>query len=255
MNPADITPMLLAWNEEANLPRCLSALRWADRVVVVDSGSDDRTAEICAGFPNVERLERPFDSFATQANFALDQVRTEWVLSLDADYIVPEDFANRAASLEESAVAGFSLPFTYCVFGRPLRGTLYPRRVMLYRRALARYRDDGHTQRVTVSGRVDTLDWQVRHDDRKPIARWFASQSRYAREEAEKLMNARALSLPDRLRKALAIAPVLVPLHCLFVKGCILDGWRGCYYALQRTCAEIMLAIVLLDRKLRRFSE
>jgi Glycosyltransferases involved in cell wall biogenesis len=251
MSPDSVTPMILAWNEAANIRRCLSALRWARRVVVVDSFSDDATRDICGEFSNVEIVQRRFDSFARQANFGLSQIRTEWVLSLDADYVVPGDWCERMEALSDADVAGYSTPFTYCVFGRALRGTVYPPRTVLYRRASALYEDDGHTQRVKIDGRVERLDARIAHDDRKPLARWFASQARYVREEADKFELTTSLSFPDRVRRAIVFAPGLMFGYCLLVRGCIFEGWPGWYYAMQRACAEMMLSIELLDRRLR----
>lgn len=251
MSPESITPMILAWNEAPNIGRCLASLRWARRVVVVDSFSDDATREICAEFPNVDVVEREFDSFARQANFGLSQIRTEWVLSLDADYVVPDDWCAEIEPLTDADVAGYSASFVYCVFGHSLRGTVYPPRTVLYRCASAAYGDDGHAHRVRIDGRVEPLNLRIAHDDRKRLGRWFAAQARYVREEADKLQAAEELAIPDRIRRAIVFAPALMFVYCLLVRGCILDGWRGWYYAMQRACAETMLSIELLDRKLR----
>ena len=63
-------------------------LRWAQRVLVIDSGSTDDTLALIAQFPNVQVLHRPFDSFAEQCNFGLQHISSEWVLSMDADYVL-----------------------------------------------------------------------------------------------------------------------------------------------------------------------
>src|SRR4051812_31140962 len=82
-----VTPFILTYNEEPNLERTLESLRWAARVVVVDSGSTDRTRTIAERFPNVAWFERRFDDFEGQSRFAIDKtgIDTEYVLALDAD--------------------------------------------------------------------------------------------------------------------------------------------------------------------------
>src|SRR5262245_31225647 len=82
----DITPMIIAYNEEANIERTLDRLTWAHRILVIDSGSTDRTLEIIRSYPRAEVIYRRFDDFASQCNFGIAQVNTSWVLSLDADY-------------------------------------------------------------------------------------------------------------------------------------------------------------------------
>ena len=151
-------------------------------------------------------------------------------------------------------VVGAYSSFDYCVFGKPLRGTLYPPRLVLHRVKEARYVQDGHTQRVKIVGLKMNLGIRIEHDDRKPIARWFASQSAYARLEAVKLLESypKHLSRQDRLRLKYWIAPWLIVFWCLIVKRCALDGRAGLYYTFQRMIAETMLAVCILDARLRK---
>src|SRR6185295_8313022 len=89
---AAITPVVLTFDEAPNIGRCLSRLSWASRVVVLDSGSTDGTADIARSHPNVDLHVRAFDDHVSQWNHGVSLVKTPWVLSLDADYIVPEAF-------------------------------------------------------------------------------------------------------------------------------------------------------------------
>ena len=117
-----ITPIILTFNEAPNIARTLGQLTWAGRVVVVDSFSTDETEAICRRFPQVEFVQRKFTSFADQCNFGLTLVRTLWVLSLDADYVLTDELVAELRALKpEDACAGFSARFTYCIGGRPLR--------------------------------------------------------------------------------------------------------------------------------------
>jgi glycosyltransferase involved in cell wall biosynthesis len=252
MELTSITPLLLTYNEEVNLDRTLGRLTWAERIVVVDSYSEDATVEIAKSYDNVDLAQRTFDDHTIQWNYGLEQVESNWVLSLDADYQVPPEFVGEVEDLDpSSAVAGYRATFTYCVFGRPLRANLYPPRVVLFRNDRARYVQDGHTQRLSLDGAVEALDTELRHDDRKSLSRWFDNQRRYARLEAEKLRGDGDLDLPDRLRKTDVLGPLLVPFYCLFAQRLILDGWPGWYYTLQRTYAELLLALNRLDDRLR----
>jgi len=249
-----ITPVVLTYNEAPNIGRCLSRLSWAQRVVVVDSVSTDETAAIVREFPNAELVERHFDNHTAQWNHGVHLVQTRWVLSLDADYVLTDEFIAQLATLKpEDEVDAFQVPFRYCIFGKPLRACLYPPRAMVFRRDRCRYVADGHTQLLQVPGKSATLTAPVDHDDRKPLSRWLDSQDNYAKLEVAKLMAAESntLRLQDRLRLQMIYAPVVTLLYTLLVRGVILDGWRGCYYAFQRTIAEIILSLRLLERKLR----
>ena len=249
-----ITPLILTRDELPNIRRTLDRLGWARRILVIDSGSTDGTLDVLRDYPQVEVVPHPFADFASQCNFGLRQVLTPWVLSLDADYELSDALVDELRSLAPPEnVAGYRVRFVYRVIGRRLRGSLYPPRTVLYRREAAHYRQCGHAHRVAVAGDVLSLEAVIYHDDRKPLARWFASQQRYAQDEAEYLL-ARCgapLGWADRVRVMAWPAPFLVLFHALFVKGCVFDGWPGWFYGLQRLLAETMLALAIIDRRLR----
>lgn len=250
-----VTPIILTFNEAPNIARILAKLLWAEEVVVVDSGSTDQTLEILATFGNVRCVHRPFDSHANQWNFAIKEtgISTEWVLALDADYLLSDSLVAEIGALSPTNdVDGYETAFLYCIFGKPLRGTLYPPVTTLYRLNGARYVQDGHTQRLKLPGTVQRLGARIWHDDRKPLSRWLASQAKYADQEATLLLSkpANELRIQDRLRRLMVITPWLVPLYCMTVGRGALDGWAGIYYALQRGVAEAVLALKLLEARL-----
>lgn len=247
-----ITPLIITYNEACNVARTLDALDWARRIVVVDSGSTDGTLDILARYKQVDVVARSFDNFASQCNFGLTLVNTLWVLSLDADYQLCRELIDEVSALQpRDNTMGYRASFTYCIHGRPLRGTLYPPRVVLFRLGAATYEQTGHAHRLNVSGQVERLRGRIRHDDRKPLGRWLASQRTYAAQEAHHLLAGLPLNRIDRLRRMAWPAPLAVLFYVLFAKGCILDGWPGWYYALQRLIAEALLAAEILDRRLR----
>jgi glycosyltransferase involved in cell wall biosynthesis len=255
MNLRDITPLVLTFNEEPNIGRCLERLRWADRAVVIDSGSTDNTATICREFPNVEVYNRAFDNHTAQWNFGLDQITTRWVLTLDADYMLSDEFVAELEDLHLSespaSARAWNAGFHYVQAGKRLRGTLYPPRVVFFEMATHRYEQDGHTQILKTGGQVGALRSRLDHDDRKPLSRWLDSQRKYASLEADKLCRElKRGGLADRLRRMIWPAAPAAFLYTLFFKGLILDGWPGIYYALQRTHAELLLSLELLNRRL-----
>lgn len=252
-----ITPLILTWNEDPNLRRCLDQLRWAAEIVIIDSGSTDGTAQIAAEFSNARLIVRPFDNHTMQWNFGIDATRTNWVLSLDADYILGAGFEQELASLsQEPCSDAYFANFRYLIYGKPLRSCLYPPRAVLFRKDRCRYRPDGHTQVLQISGTSSSLMTKIDHDDRKPLTRWFTSQDKYAQLEAEKLIALKSadLSLQDRIRRSMILGPLVVFAYTLFLRGAILDGWHGWYYTFQRTLAEVMLSLRLLERRLAKIS-
>ncbi len=251
----DLTVLILTYNEIDNIGRTLEAVKWARRILVLDSGSTDGTLDVVAGYPQATVETRAFDSFAGQTNFGLSRITTGWVLSMDADYVVSKELAAEIRSLTPPpTIAGYKARFVYAIHGEPLRATLYPPRCVLYRRDRAKYRDEGHGHKVVVDGDVAWLSGTIGHDDRKPLARWLGSQQKYARLEADYLLSADPAELKrvDRVRLMGWPAPILMFFYTLVWKGELLDGWPGWHYALQRALAETMIALEIVDRRLLR---
>jgi glycosyltransferase involved in cell wall biosynthesis len=137
-----ITPLILTYNEAPNIGRTLAQLRWARNVVVVDSFSNDETLAIISRFPNARVYRREFDTHESQWNFGLKQtgIDSEWVLGLDADYILTPEFVEELRALEpEPETQGYRASFTYCINERQLRSGIYPPVTVLYRRRTGRY--------------------------------------------------------------------------------------------------------------------
>jgi glycosyltransferase involved in cell wall biosynthesis len=255
MTIASITPLILTYNEAPNIDRTLQQLVWAKEIIIIDSYSTDETLSIVAAYPQARVIQHQFESFASQCNFGLSQIKSEWVLSIDADYVMSQESIDEIESLSNlNDTDAYLIPFKYCVYGKPLRGTLYPARKVLYRTNKGAYENDGHAHRVIINGTVRSLTHCIYHDDRKPLSRWLWAQDRYMVIEAKKLLATpdRELSWGDRIRKRKIFAPFIILIYCLILKGGILDGWQGCYYAFQRTLAELLLAIHIIEAEYLR---
>ena len=247
-----ITPLILTYNEGPNIKQTLDRLAWAEDIVVVDSFSNDNTLEIVGQYKQARVLKRQFSSFSDQCNFGLTEGRitTEWVLNLDADYVLTDEFVDELKSLHPtSGIDGYTARFIYCINGQRLRSGIYPPVTVLFRIAKGSYTTDGHAHRVVIDGQVGELESAILHDDRKPLNRWVEAQKRYSELEAKKLLttDSKMLNWKDRLRKWKVIAPPAMLFYCLIIRGGFLDGWAGFYYAFQRTFAELLLSLRLIE--------
>ncbi len=282
MSCVPLTALILTHNEKENIGRTISALPAVDEIVLVDSESTDETVSIALSLnPRIRVLSRAFDSHTKQWNFGLDQVRTEWVLTLDADYELSSELRAEITALNPPEdVNGYEAEFIYRIYGHSLRASSYPPRVVLFRVKQARYADDGHTQKLWVKDgtgelkppsrlrddgttgqrdqRIGRLNGKIYHDDRKPVSQWIQAQDRYAILEAKHLIeigNRKSeignvpLSIQDRLRLKIFFAAPTMFLYLFFWRGLILDGWAGWFYVAQRTIAELLLSIRLLIEK------
>jgi hypothetical protein len=249
----DLSVLVLTLNEAPNLQRTLDSVAWAGNIVIVDSGSTDETLAIAQSFARTKVLQRNFTSHAEQWNFGLDQVATKWTLAIDADYVFPAAARQAVETAMQGDCVAYRADFDYLVYGRKVRGSILPPRTVLFQTQQCNYWQDGHTQRLRLTGKVGELPFKIGHDDRKPLPRWLQSQVAYARQEANKLLSqpVHRVNRNDRVRKAVVLAPMLVFLMVYLFRGGFLSGWRGLFYALQRFTAEVLLSLFLLDEKLQ----
>jgi glycosyltransferase involved in cell wall biosynthesis len=251
----DITPVVLTYNEAPNIGRTLSKLVWARDLVVVDSGSSDETLAIVSQYPQARVFHRAFDSHGMQWRYAVQDtgIATTWILRLDADYQLTDELIKEISGLSpDPSVSAYRSEFDYAIYGRKIMSSLYSPNTVLLRNGRFDVADRGHTEQWTVQGDVVDLQGRIVHDDRKPLSQWFVAQQRYAKREAEYLLaaSAQTLSYRDRLRRMGWPAPLIVFFYVLVIKGCVLNGWTGLYYAFQRLLAECMIALEIVDRRL-----
>ncbi len=156
---------VLTRNSDRYLAEVLGAVRdIADEIVIVDSGSQDETRAIARQYEAVW-LERPFDHFGAQRNFAQDSCRHDWVLALDSDEVMDPEMAARLAELKAAAfrpggreIEAFKLRRRWFLFGREVRCLLpvispdYP--IRLFRRDKVRYHDVGNLVHESPTGVV-----------------------------------------------------------------------------------------------------
>lgn len=240
-----LTVVVLTLNEEANIGRCLASVAWADRVVVVDSGSTDQTEAIARSHSNVAWYQRRFDDHGSQWGFGLEEgaATGEFLLTLDADMAVTATLKDElGAVLEKGSCAGGVIGFDYRIDGVPLRESLCRPQLRLLRRGLFSVELDGHTQAFRAAGPVHRFKARLIHDDRKPIERFVGSQLRYSALEARRLQeDAGGWALKNWIRRRLSCAPVAAWLLAYLRAGGPIGGAAASRYAAERLLFEGML--------------
>lgn len=238
-----VTPVVLTYNEELNLERTLASLCWARQVIVLDSGSNDRTREIACSFSNVSWMSRAFDNHRDQWEYGIHKtgIETEYVLALDADMRAPAAFFQEVDKfVSNGSFAGAYIPFEYHVLGRRLFGSIYPPQMRLFRKNEVFIRQPGHTQVFEISGPVYRFRSRLIHEDRKPLDRWLLNQMKYAALEAERVKNAPRPGLKDSIRR-LGIGPFVWGIYAYLRAGGPLNSQAARAYACERVIFETLL--------------
>lgn len=247
-----ITPLIITYNEEANLARALDSLAWARRVMVLDSGSTDNTKEIALRYSNVEWHTRAFDRFKEQTEYGIYEtgIATEFVLALDADMAVSSDFiAECEAKFLPARYSAGLFSFDYRVQGKSLAGSIYGTHLRLFKRDEVSVLQIGHGHKFAVKGAIYDFKSKLIHDDRKPLERWIASQITYSRVEFDKIKRPDAQLWRDKLRRS-ALMPIVAGLIAYVRAGGVFRGAAAAHYAYERATYESLLALRLLSARL-----
>ena len=240
---SEITILILTMNEEDNLPNALASVAdFADRVVVVDSGSTDRTLEI-AREAGADVYENPFVNHAIQVNWGLDNtdIATPWIFRLDADEVVLPELARflreDLAALAED-VDGIQIRRRIHFLGRWIRhGGCYPNYVLrIFRTGRARCEMAFMDEHMVVEGRTRELDADIRDENTKPLRWWTAKHNWYSdRELFELLEKETAAAQPGAVLPRLFGTPVeRKRWFKTNVYGRVPLAWRSWLYFLYR---------------------
>ena len=226
-NVLPISATVITLNEEANLGRCLGSLQGlVSEIVIVDSGSTDRTAEIASEHRARFRLQ-PWLGFVAQKNVALHMASQPWILCLDADEEVSPELAASIRNLfadGDPAGDGFQVcRFTFYLGGW-IRHAWYPEwRLRLVRGGRAEWRGEDPHARLETPGPIARLDGHLLHFSYRDLQDHLQRTLRYARIAAEAANRAGRTAHWYHL----AFSPWLAFLKALVLKQAWRDGWRG----------------------------
>ena len=243
---ANVTAAILTYNEAENLAELLPMLGWAAEVVVIDSGSTDRTVDVACEH-GARAITRPFDSFALQRNFAIDQVTTDWILSIDADErptprlieSIRRVVQPARTDLQNHRPIAYHVPIRSHIFGRPIRrsGTQDDRPIRLFRRDRARWSGQVH-EVLDVAGPVGRLDGWLTHRTQHDLHTFLTKMNRYTTLDARARVEA---GLRPQMF-ARAWRPAREVFRRLIYKLGILDGPTGWAFCFLSGLYEYVLA-------------
>ncbi len=190
--PKTLSVALITRNEAANLPRTLASVRWANEIVVVDSGSTDATLAI-ARSAGARVFEEPWKGFAAQKNSAIAHSISDWILSLDADEEVSPQLAQEIQALlaGEPAFSAYRIPRLNHFLAVPLRhGGYWPDpKLRLFRRGAAQFADRPVHESMQANGPVGQLKGPLIHHCYPTLSDYIEHMNRYSSIAAEALIN------------------------------------------------------------------
>lgn len=271
-----VSVLILTYNEELNIERCLSSLQWCDDILVIDSGSSDRTVKIAESL-GAHVLFRSFDDFASQRNYGLEsyEFKNDWVLHLDADEVLTDRFIGELGILEApSNIFAFQIPSKTMLFGKWIKHAgMWPTyQVRLGHKDRLRFIQVGHGQREDLPDEnVGTFEEPYEHFSfSHGLERWLIKHVGYARDEANLLLEYRGQnrdSKKSHMRSGTAkrrmkkqrsagipffLRPAARFFYVYLLRGGFRDGLRGFVYAFMLSVYEGMTAVLAYEIMLSR---
>ena len=217
---------VIALNQEGQIGECLASASFADEIVVVDTGSTDRTVEVARTYTD-RVLTTSWQGFGRTKNYALDQARGKWVFSLDTDERVPAALQDeiRGVVKVNGPLAGYRVPRKNYFCGRWIRHLgWYPDYTLrLFRRDQGRFREREVHEEVVVNGPVGNLQTPLDHYSYRSVSEYVTRMDRYARLAAVELAKRGRRPLPGEL----VYRPVVTFLHLYILRRGFLEGTTG----------------------------
>lgn len=218
-------------NEESHISKCLESVKWADEIIVLDSGSADKTVEICKQFtPHV--FETDWQGFGIQKQRALEKATGDWVLSIDADEIIsPELRAEIENAIRQNQFDAFLLPRLSSYCGKFIKHSgWYPDDILrLFCRETGRFTDDIIHEHAVVEGKIGKLTTPILHESYRDLSEVLEKINSYSTLQAQKLF---ARGAASSLSKAIFRA-LWKFIQTYFVKAGFLDGKHGLMLAIS----------------------
>lgn len=221
-----ITATIITQDEERNIVRAIESLRCADEILVLDSGSTDRTVELATNL-GARVVETAWRGYAAQKNWAAEQASHDWILSLDADEALTEALEAEIWNLKKNGPAcdGYTMPRLARYLGRWIfHSGWYPdRKVRLYHRGRARWVGEFVHESVVVDGRIGHLDANLLHFTCDSLSEHMRTMDHYTTLAAEELVG-RKVKLPT---SKLIFDPAWTFFKSYVLERGFLDGFEG----------------------------
>ena len=222
-----LSVLTITYNEEKNIADCLESVRWADEVIVVDSGSNDRTVEIARCYTD-KILQVEWRGYGASRNSALAVATGDWVLWLDADERVPDDLAREIAEVmrsENGRHNAYDVARRAYFLGRWIRHAgWYPSRIVrLFRRRCGTFNDSRVHEQLLIDGSVGSLQHDLIHYTDPDLRHYFDKFNRYTTLAAEDMHAAgRKFRIPD-----IFVRPAFIFFKMYILRLGFLDGMQG----------------------------
>jgi len=245
-----LSVIIITKNEGTHIGPCLQSVSWVDEIIVLDSGSEDDTVEICKQYTDSVFIT-DWPGFGIQKQRALDKAQGDWVLSIDADEVVTTELRTEIEkALQQQEFNGYYIPRLSSYCGKQIRhGGWWPDYVLrLFRRSTGYFTESVVHERIVVQGEIGKLTSPLLHDAFVSLDEVLRKVNDYSSLGAEML---RQKGVQPTLSKAIFKA-FWIFIRTYLLKAAFLDGRQGLMLSISNAEGTYYKYVKLLELQNRQ---
>lgn len=245
-----VSAVIITLNEEHNLRMLLPKLKWCDEIIIVDSGSTDKTVQICKEY-RCKVYHRKFDGYGTQKKYAVSLARNSWVLCLDADEILSDKLIEEIKQeMKAPSASGYYIPMTFVFMGKKFHhgkeGWRYFMR--LFNKHAGNFSEDLVHEKIELKGETKKMSANIYHYSYRNLSQYFEKFNKYSTYGAE-------LAYKKGKKRSSATIIFAIPLNFFkyyLLERNFLNGMSGFYWSVLNAYYHFAKYIKLREIYMRK---
>jgi glycosyltransferase involved in cell wall biosynthesis len=240
-----ISVVVITKNEEENIKDCLESVMWASEIIVVDSGSDDKTISIAKQFTD-KVIFNKWTGFAEQKNFAINQATNEWILSVDADERVTAKLKDEILKLKLGNYDGYKIKRENYFFGKKIRGCGWGNdyQLRLFNKSKTRLSNRLVHEGFEVAGKINYLKNPMLHFSYRNFHDAFNKINHYSTLEAIEKKDRKSVNF-----LSIVITPILAFFQHYIIRYGFIDGIYGLFVSILHAYTKLQVQLKIWELK------
>lgn len=243
-----ISVVIITKNEAQNISDCLESVKWADEIIVVDSGSEDETISIAKRFTD-KVLINEWKGFADQKSFAMNQASNEWILSIDADERVTEKLKDEILNSDLNQFDGYRIKRENYFLGKLIRGCGWGNdyQLRLFRKSKTKLTNRLVHEGFEVEGKIGQLKNSMQHFSYRNFSDAITKINHYSTLEAIEKQNRKKVNA-----FTIIVTPVVAFLQHFFLRKGFIDGIYGLFVSIMHAITKLQVQLKIWELKNRK---
>lgn len=240
-----ISVIIITKNESQNIGHCLESVKWADEIIVVDSGSNDETVSIAKQFTD-KVIFNDWKGFAEQKNFALSLAKNDWVLSIDADERITQNLENEILNSNLDHYDGYKIKRDNYFLGELIRGCGWGNdyQLRLFKKSKTKLTNRLVHEGFEVDGKIGQLNNSMLHFSYRNFKDAFMKINHYSTLEAIEKQNKKKVN-----SFTIVLTPIIAFLQHFILRKGFIDGIYGLFVSIMHAITKLQVQLKIWELK------